>query len=382
MTIGFGAGRVLGVVAMSACAVTIAACGSSSSGGGSGANGGGSNWADVASTPGSLPKLVKAAKTEGSLTVVGPLASTEGAALKVFTAKYGVKVDVTESPSSVAGSTVQTQERTGKVTYDMIQTSNFSQLQQYAKQEYLEKYTPQSAGKYPASTEVTNYAYAIGETQPAIAWNTKTTPPAVQKQLETDPYHALLSPALKGKILLLDANVGGSGMGWFANLVYNSSNYGWPYLTKLAAQDPAFTDTITTIGSEITGGTDDVTNFASLGNIGPAAVSGAPVRFVIPSPAAATQFNQAILKGAPHPAAARLFQEWATSLAGQQALSASNGFTSQLPGWKDNIPFISKLPWAKLAKTTYLKWQTDPRLQGDNLTSFLAKWSQVFHHSN
>lgn len=315
------------------------------------------------------------------MTIVAPIVKNEASAFQAFTAKYGVKVNAVDQPSSVAGSSIETQEKTRAVTDDLIATSNYSQLQQFAGQGYLERYVPQAAGLYPSSAEIKGYAYPVGNSDAAIAWNTKTTPPAVQKQLETDPYQALLSPSLKGKIVLLDAGGGGSGMAWFSNLVYNVKGYGWPYLEKLAAQHPAITTTVETIASEVEGGTYDVTNFGSIGALGPAAANGAPIRFVIPSPASATQFEQAIIKGAPHPAAARLFQEWAASLPGQEAITKGEAFTSQAKGWKDETTFMSKLSWFKLPSQTYLSWQTDPRLSGTKLEAFVNKWNKVFHYS-
>lgn len=371
-------GRVLATIVSIGALMAVVGCGSSGTTSGSSSK----NWADVTSAPSSFSELVAAAKSEGSVTISAPLTTQEEAAFQEFTKEYGVTVNAEDQPSSVAGSSVETQESTGRVTTDLIQTSNFSQMQQFAKEGYLEKYSPQTAADYPASTEISGYAYPVGDSDVAIAWNTKTTPQAVQKELETDPYKALLSPSLKGKILLIDANIGGSGMATYSNLIYNVAGYGWSYMTKLAAQNPAIGSSNTTIVSEITSGTYDVTNFAPVGTIGQAIAAGAPARFVTPSPDPTTQFDEAIVHGAPHPAAARLFEEWSEGHAGQEAITNALGFTSQLKGWVNEQAWTKKLPWYSPPAQTYLSWQVDPRLTGNNLTAFLAKWSQIYHHSS
>jgi iron(III) transport system substrate-binding protein len=372
-------GRVPAAV-VSMAAVLVVACGVAftSSAAASTTN----YWGSVTKAPKNFSALVKAAKAEGSVTIATPIAMSEAPAWVAFEHKYGIKVNAVDQSSAVVGSAIPTQESSGKVTDDLVAVSNFSQLKQYGKAGYFEKYTPLTSKDYRKEDEIPPYAYPLYQTDSVIAWNTKTTPQSVQKQLEKNPYKALLSPSLKGRILLLDANNGGSGMAWFSNLVYNVKGYGWPYLTKLAAQDPAFTGQVATIAAEVESGTYDVTNFGALSSLVPAIAAGAPVKFVAPSPCSATQFMQAIVKGAPHPAAARLFQEWSFSHAGQERISQVAVGSSILKGWINETTPLKKLKWYKPPAQNYLKWQFDPRLQGTHLTAFLAKWSSVFHHSN
>ncbi|KAA9160757.1 extracellular solute-binding protein [Amycolatopsis acidicola] len=364
-----------GAVALALLTSALAACGSSTPS---------SPWASKESTPGSLDQLVADAKAEGALTIFTPIVQSEVEEwTSAFTQKYGVKVNIQRQASSTLATTFSTQQRANKVEADIYQTSNLGQVNEYIDNKWFAKYTPQSANQFPADRTVPGYAYPLYETTGAIAWNTKTVPQSTQDKLAADPYEGLLDPALKGKIVLIDPGVGGSGMAYYANLAVNlADRYGWGYLEKLAAQQPAVTTSIQTISQQVSAGTYSATIFGDDAIFGPLAASGAPVRFASISPMNASQFYQEIPSKAPHPAAARLFDEWSESLAGQQAMSVATGGRSTIEGWQENRPFVSKLPWYKAPDQVWVDWQRDERFSGDQLKSFVEKWNQTFHVSS
>jgi ABC-type Fe3+ transport system substrate-binding protein len=328
-----------------------------------------------------LAALAEQAKSEGTLTIYTAIQTEQMQPwVAKFTQKYGVKVQVQRQSSATLGTTFQTQQQARRNKADVLETSNMSQLQDFQKKHWLAHYTPQAAGLYPADRVVAGYLYPLYQSNGAIAWNTKLTPPAVQKALAADPYHALLDPALKGKIVLIDPGNGGSGMAYYANLVYNlGDQYGWPYLQKLAGQKPAITGSIASISQQVSAGTYYVTDFGDEAIFGPLAAKGAPIRFASLPTMNATQFLQAIPSSAPHPAAARLFSEWTASLEGQQAMTASTGGRSSVKGWTSNVAYETKFDWYKAPANPWLEWRTDPRLQGDQLKAFVAKWNSTFH---
>ena len=366
-----------GVALLAVMAIAAAGCSSTQSGAGG-------KWATAGSASGSMTQLISAAKAEKSLTIFTPVVQSEVQQwAAAFTVKYGIKVNIYREASSILGTTFSTQENAGKNQADIYQTSNLGQVQQFIKNDWFAKYVPQTAAQYPASRTGPDYAYPLYQSTGAIAWNTQTVPAAVQQQLEANPYQGLLNPALKGKIVLIDPSVGGSGMAYYANLVDNlPSQYGWGYLQKLAAQKPAVATSIQTISQEVSAGTYYATIFGDDAIFGPLAESGAPVRFSSITPMNATLFYQEIPAAAPHPAAARLWDEWSESLAGQEAMTAATGGSSSIKGWTDNRAFAKKLSWYKLPSQVWLSWQSDSQLTGDQLTQFVTKWDSVFHVSS
>jgi iron(III) transport system substrate-binding protein len=366
-----------GVALLAAVAMAAVGCSSSHSS----ASG---KWATATTASGSMSQLISAAKAEGSLTIFTPVVQSEVQQWAAsFTKEYGIKVNIYREASSILGTTFTTQQNAGKNQADIYQTSNLGQVQQFIKEGWFAKYVPQSAGDYPASRTVSDYAYPLYQSTGAIAWNTQVVPASVQKELEANPYQGLLDPALKGKIVLIDPSVGGSGMAYYANLVDNlSSQYGWSYLQKLAAQKPAVASSIQTISQEVSAGTYYVTIFGDDAIFGPLAQSGSPVRFSSISPMNATLFYQEVPSAAPHPAAARLWDEWSESLAGQEAMTAATGGSSSIKGWTDNRPFAKDLSWYKMPSQVWLSWQSDSALTGDQLTQFVTKWDSIFHVSS
>ena len=327
-----------------------------------------------------LAALATTAKGEGTLTIYTAIQTEQMQPwVKKFTDKYGVKVQIQRQSSATLGTTFQTQQQAGKNQADLLETSNMGQMEDFQKKGWLAQYTPQSADLYPADRVIDGYMYPLYQSNGAIAWNTELVSPAVQEKLAANPYDGLLDPSLKGKIVLIDPGNGGSGMAYYANLVYNlGDDYGWPYLEKLAAQKPAVATSIATISQQVSAGTYYATDFGDEAVFGPLAMKGAPLRFSSLPVMNATQFLQVIPKDAPHPAAARLFSEWSSSLEGQEAMTASTGGESSIKGWTENVEYAEKFDWYKAPTESWLEWRTDPRLRGDKLQEFVAKWNSIF----
>ena len=369
--------HVLGAISLVACSTVLAACG------GSNLNDASKDAAKQTSTS-DLAALVKTAKSEGTLTIYTAIQTEQMQPwVANFTKKYGIKVQILRQSSATLATTFQTQQQAGRNKADLLESSNMAQLKTFQKKGWLAKYTPQAADLYPADRVVAGSLYPLYQSNGAIAWNTKVTPPATQKKLAANPYEGLLDPALRGKIVLIDPANGGSGMAYYANLVYNlGDQYGWDYLKKLAAQKPAISGSIASISQQVSAGTYYATNFGDEAIFGPLAEKGAPLQFSSLPVMNATQFLQALPKDAPHPAAARLFSEWSASLEGQQAMTASTGGESSVKGWQENVDYAEKFSWYKPPTQSWLDWRTDTRLQGDGLKDFVAKWNSTFHHSS
>nr|WP_274636529.1 extracellular solute-binding protein [Microbacterium bovistercoris] len=365
---------VLGACAVVAAATMILA--------GCSGGAGGTPSAEVSATAtDDLAALVKDAQAERTLTIYTAIQKEQMQPwVDAFAKKYKVQVQIQRLSSADLGTAFETQEKAGKTSADIIETSNWGQQESWIKNGWIANYTPKSANQFPADRIEPGYLYPLYQSNGAIAWNTKVVPDSVQKELAENPWDGLLDPALKGKIVLIDPGNGGSGMAYYANLVYNlGDQYGWPYLEKLAAQKPAIATSIASISQQVAAGTYYATDFGDEAIFGPLVDDGAPVQYQgLSSTMNVTQFIQSIPSNAPHPAAARLWAEWSTTLDGQTAMTAATGGSSSIKGWTDNNAYKDQTSWYTAPKTAYVEWRSDPRLQGDQLKAFIAKWDKTF----
>lgn len=385
---------IAAIAGSAAAAMLLVACGSGGGGSsqnstGAGEQGGSSadksqsatDWSTASSVGTSMDALVKAAKDEGSVTIIGPHTPEDYKGwADAFKDKYGIDVKYTKKSSGVIKNLLEQQDQAGQMRVDVFNTSSRDDVVSLSKEGLLAKYTTKNASKFPKSSTIPNYSVGVVASILGVAWNTETVPDELQKRFETEPLKALLDPALKGKVAIVDPGNGGSGMSVYANVVANHPDLGWDYLKQLAAQDPGILLHVSTTNSDLSAGTYWATIFGAESSLGQLAAEGAPVRFANPKPTSGTQFFEAITKKAPHPAAARLWMEYATTLEGQEAMSSAVGSMSVLSDWKDNREWTDKLSWYKLPDQSgvWRDWQTDPRFTNDGLKKFLEKWKKIF----
>lgn len=339
----------------------------------------------VSTPPKAMAALIANAKKEGTLTFAAPFPISEaGPFVKPFEQRYGIQVQIISAPSPLVTQQFASENETGHEQIDVIDTSEWRQTKYFSTHGLLAHYVPEASSNYSGAEVIKGYAYPASITSGGIAWNTKTTPPRVQRLLEKNPFLALLNPALKGKVLLPDPAAGGSGLSYYAYLIYGpgAKQYGWSYLTKLAGQQPAFSGSVAAILSDIEAGTYNVTMFGDSSIFGPAAANGAPVRFASEANMNGSTFVEAIAKHAPHPYAARLFEEWLLGKSGQAAMSSAIGQASAMQGWVDNRTWVTQLSWFTPPQKLYFGWLYDYRLFGDNFTAFLKRFDALYHLSS
>jgi ABC-type Fe3+ transport system substrate-binding protein len=353
--------------------VLTAACGSSKS------TSTAKNISTVAAA-GGMDTLVSKAKQEGTLLFYCTASQDKVAAwVKAFTAKYGIKVQIYRAPTNPLYQRFSQEEEVGKNQADVIQLSDLNTVQTAISKGYMATYAPASAAQFAPATVVANKAYPMYTTLSAVGWNTQKVPADLQTQLKgTDPLTALLDPRLKGKVAVVDVTAGGPELASDANIVYNqSAQYGWPYLKKLGAQKPAVVDSTTTVLQDVVSGEYWATLDGYSSVFAPQVVTGAPIAFRPLPTSSSAEFYLSSVEQAPHPYAARLFEEWATGLDAQTSLSNITQADVLIKGWVDNRKVKSE-PWYTAPQSLWNGWATDPRLKGDQLKSFYSQWQGIF----
>jgi putative spermidine/putrescine transport system substrate-binding protein len=282
---------------------------------GSSSSSGGTNWATVtsASGGGGMNALVAAAKKEGTLNVIAlpPTWANYGTIIKTFSQKYGIKVN-SANPDGTSQQEVNAikQESGTAAAPDVVDVGQAVAL---ANTSLFTPYKVSTWSSIPAAQkEATGLWYEDYGGYMAIGYSSKFGTITSLNQL--------LGPKFKGAVALngdpTSANAGLNGV-MLANLLSGgtagdiSKGVAWFHKLKQAGNFSPVSATGATIKA---GTTPVVFNWDYLNLPSYVGVSNWKV-FVPPGVPLGGYYTQAINKDAPHPAAARLWEEFLYSQA-------------------------------------------------------------------
>jgi putative spermidine/putrescine transport system substrate-binding protein len=338
-------------------AAALLAAGCSSSGSSSGSSSSATNWATQtsASAGGGMTALIAAAKKDGTLNVIAlpPTWANYGAILSGFEKKYGIKINSTlpDGTSQQEVDAVKTQNGTAKApdVLDIGMAVALANTKLFAPYQVSSWSAIPAAQKDPGGLWYQDYGGYM-----AIGYSSKFGTITSMKDL--------LSPKFKGAVALngnpTSANAGLNGV-MLANLVEGGSpgdiSKGVNFFHELKAAGNF--DPVSATGATIKAGTTPVVFNWDYLNL-PSYVGVSDWKVFVPtgSPLGG-YYAQAINKNAPHPAAARLWEEYLYSqasdggqnlwLAGgarpvEQLAMANNGSINQTAAAK--LPPVSGTP--------------------------------------
>lgn len=290
--------------------------------------------------------LVQAAKKEGKLVFYASFLGTKYhlEIIKGFEAKYGIPVELLDVRASEMVERIRTEQTTGKYIGDVVQNGAATLLRQEREGELqphgdLPNTANLIAGLAATDIRVPNYMLLYG-----ILVNSNLVKP----EDEPKSWNDLADAKWKGKILSDDMRAIGGGQVMFSAL---ADAMGKDYLKKLGGQDIVFSRDVGADERRVARGEFPmripqlVSNYLLL--------KGLPVRFVMPKEGAPyIRFDMAILKGAPHINAARLFMNYYLSDEAQ-LLYAQGGLVPLVNGVADKVaPALRALEQSKLMGTT------------------------------
>ncbi|MFI0485431.1 ABC transporter substrate-binding protein [Actinomadura sp. 9N215] len=361
--------RPLGLLIAALGLVVVAGCGSGAATG--------TDLGTNVSELGGMDALARKAKEEGRLLLyTAPRQDVMLKWVKPFEEKYGVKVQVYRAASNQVYQRLGQEEMTKRVKADLTIYSGRADFEDAVKKGWYDRYRPATAARFPAGNVIPDRAYPVYATAGAVAWNTKAVPADLQAKLRSDPFNALLDPRLKGKIVADNPLAGGTALLNFALPAVHDARFGWPYLEKLAEQRPALVVGVGSITDSLIQGTYSASFFGTESLFADKVLDGAPVQWAYPKPTYASQFYMAIAHRSPHPYAARLFMEWATSDEAQRSISTVSNGISLLQGWQDERKF-TEFKWYRPPNGLWYG-DIDPKLRGQQLEDFKAKWKSIF----
>jgi iron(III) transport system substrate-binding protein len=243
---------------------------------------------------------IAAAKAEGKLVWYSSIISAPETreVIKLFEARYGIKVDLLESLPPATAERIRTEVAVGRRIGDITMTGTTAM------------YQLKQAGALQPHGEIPNLARLVikpnvPEEVPAYAFtfsiliNTDMVPP----DQEPKSWRDLLDPKWKGKILSADLSAPGAGTTFYDVM---KRAYGIEYHQALAKQDIVISQDLRQNQRRVAQGEFAIylNEIVSSSN----RPAGLPYKMIVPEEGVYyTAVTLAVIKGAPHPAAADLF---------------------------------------------------------------------------
>jgi iron(III) transport system substrate-binding protein len=275
--------------------------------------------------------LVTAAKAEGSVVVDGPpndavrTALTEG-----FQEKYGISVSYISSGSGPSGARVRAERAAGKYLLDVFVSGSDTPIMTFLPSGWLDRIEPAliepdvvnpkdwKDGHIwyadPQHTILRVFQYVAVE----LYVNTKLVQPK-----EVPTWHSLLDPKWKGKLLIKDPRLPGTGQSLNS---YFYIHFGPDFLKKLYIdQQPAFSGDTRQGAQWLAQGSYPIWVGGDWGALDAFRKLGYPVAPVLPTDGpgiltGAFGFVN-LMNHAPHPNAAKLYVNWLASRDGQNVFA-------------------------------------------------------------
>jgi len=299
--------------------------------------------------------LLEAAKKEGKVVIYGSLESGIMEAIeKAFTKKYGIPIDYFRASSNKTLDRVLTEARVNRTVSDVVVT-NSGPMQLLKKDKVFAKYISPEAARYPDEMKDPEgllspiYRMVIV----GILYNTKLVKPGEEPKSLED----LLTPRWKGKWVMPDPSRHFTTGVWVRNL---EQLYGKDWLgmaRKLADAKPILAESFIPAAQKITSG-EALAGITYLKYVYIMGKDGAPLDYVRLPKMLADSHQIGIQAKAPHPNAARLFEDFFISRAGQEIMAREGEFVTAkgvYPPIK-GADKIQAIQMHELDRKQYKKW--------------------------
>ncbi len=275
-------------------------------------------------------KITAAAKQEGKLTLYN---GTALAMIRViadhFTARTGIAVDILEGRATEIFERVRTEQAAGQHLGDVIYNGANTMAASEASGMTV------AHGALPNTKLLATGFPDDGITLPVSSsfFGILVSDASVSAADAPKTWQDVLDPKWKGKILSDDFRAAGAGEVFFNVML---DKYGRAFHEKLAAQNPQFSRFFAESERRVARG--EFALYIPLNLSEYPTLKGLPVHMVLPPEGLPyVTLSVGLLKGAPHPNAARLFMDYAISPEAQLA-SGDTGAGITIDGVADKIP--------------------------------------------
>jgi len=285
-----------------------------------------------ASAQETTPAMVAAAEKEGKVVWYTAVdVKVAEAVKKAFVAKYPkIDVDVERSGSERVFQRINQEYQSAIKNVDVTNSSDASHFLFWKQQGWLAKHVPPDTAKFPPQGKDPDGMYfAWRSSLSVMGYNTNL----IQEKDAPTGYADLLDPKWKGK--LAKAHPGYSGTALTGTYAITKA-LGWDYLEKLSKQGVQQLQSTTATPKSIASGERAVMVDGNEYNMFMEIQAKSPVKIIYPKEG--TPFvtsPTAIFKDAPHPNAARVFQNFIYTVPVQQLIVTEGGNRSLHPDVKE-----------------------------------------------
>jgi ABC-type Fe3+ transport system substrate-binding protein len=312
--------------------------------------------------------LETAARQEGSVTwYTGLIVNQISRPLaEAFEAKYpGIHVNYARASNTDTTLKLLNEARAHRVQADVFDVT--SGIDPLLAAHVVAPWSPPTAAHYPAVLKDPNgYWTATNLYFLTVAYNTNLVKPADAPQTFQD----LLDPRWKGQMVWSSELAVQDAPGFIYNLLtVMGHDKAMDYLHRFAAQDPvAVAASPRAVLDQVISGEHALALQVYNHHVAISQGQGAPVAWVKMQPLLSLFNIMGITEGAPHPNAARLFEQWVLSADGQKVFAAHDYLPAD-PNVPARIPDLK--PEAGHFDVTYVT--PDVMKQG------LAQWTAIYH---
>jgi iron(III) transport system substrate-binding protein len=261
------------------------------------------------------PALVKAAQQDGIVNYYhNSDIDTTAAWTGAFTKKYGIPTKNMRLPSYPLYDRWLNEERVGRHVADLIQITDPTLLSSAAKLGFIAKYTPPNAAAIMPDLKEEGIWYSLYMDYMGIGYNSKRVTPDEEKFLHEAGWNALADQRWKGRMGTATPASGGSSYAFCYMFLHGlKDKYGTEFFRQVAANKPDIYASKAPLFERLAAGEYALMDQGSQGTLTSQYLKGAPIRWVFPAPTPVSVTTQSISAKAPHPNAARLFQDWSIS---------------------------------------------------------------------
>lgn len=324
--------------------------------------------------------LYEAAKKEG--TVVWYTSSPLEPMIAIgqaFEKRYpGIKVEVARNAGVQQYQRFMQEVEAKRFIADVLSNSDQPSMKSLIDDGHISAWRIPTFDRFAEQYRIGEFAYSNALTDLVIVYNINKVSPEEVKLLASD-WAAVLDPRFKGRFAATNMLCGTcyAGIQLFLDPKYKD-RFGEAFLRKVAAQKPAVYADIVVALDRVVAGEKDFTFWTWEAVATTKWQQGAPIRWVHPNPTPTFGLSfQGVSKYAPHPNAARLFQNWTMSEEGATALQTIYGTPTTMSGVTDARPVTKESWWTPVDEVypiDFDRWNRD-------FTKDMALWVRILRDS-
>lgn len=267
--------------------------------------------------------LYEAAKKEGKLVWYGGAYTNDQA--KAYFDEFardfpGIQVEIYRNATPVVLQRFMDEANAGKTAADILMQGDPFTLADIGKKGLLLEYAPGTAALYPHPAVFGKWVQPHGQTLVGPIYNASLVTADDEKRLQTD-WKFLTDPKWKGKMAASLPEAGGTSYGPTYMFLGELRDQFGPDFIKALKPNVVKTFASTVPATEqVAAGEFAIHPWGYTVAAGDLLAKGANIRQAFPPPTPIIYLGMAIPKNAPHPNAAKLYEEWSFSKKGQELM--------------------------------------------------------------